>query len=59
MTLFEVTGPTLDSLDVNLVLSSRVNDYQLVGVVFAGPANTSVLAVPYDYKQIVIWNNVL
>ena len=52
MNIFEVT----DKLDVNLVLSSRVNDYQLVGVAFGGD---SVLATPYDFKNLAVWDHVV
>ena len=52
MNIFEVT----DKLDVNLVLSSRVNDYQLVGVAFGGD---SVVSTPYDFKNIAVWNSIV
>lgn len=49
MNIFEVS----ESNDVNLKLSSRVNDYQLVGVVFG---DDSVISTPYDFKDIIVWN---
>ncbi len=52
MNIFEIT----EKLEVNLVLSSRVNDYQLVGVAFSGE---SVVVTPYDFKNIAIWNNIV
>ena len=52
MNIFEVA----ENLEVNLILSSRVNDYQLVGVVFG---SDSVLAAPYDFKNLVVWNHVV
>ena len=45
-----------DKSEVTLVLSSRVNDYQLVGVAFS---EDSVISTPYDFKNIAIWNSVV
>ena len=59
MHIFEVSGDKLDRLDVNLLISSRVNDYQLCGVVFGGESNSTVVATPYDFKTIVVWNNII
>lgn len=59
MQVFEVSGDRLDKIDVNLILGSRVNDYMLTGVTFGGEGNNSVIAVPYDFKTLVVWNNVV
>lgn len=32
--VWEVTGATIDRLDINLMISSIVNDYQVVGLAF-------------------------
>jgi len=59
MHVYEVSGDRIDKLEVNLLVGSRVNDYQLVGVTFGGEGNNTVLAVPYDFKNIVVWNNIV
>lgn len=59
MNVFNISGDSLDKIDVNLVLSSKVNDYQLIGVAFAGENNNSIIAVPYDFKTAAIWKNVV
>ena len=57
--IFEVSGDKVEKIDINLIVSSRVNDYMLCGVAFGGESNNSVVAVPYDYKTVVIWNNIV
>jgi len=57
--IFELVGDKLDKLDLNLLLSSRVNDHILVGVAFGGDGNNSLVVAPYDYKTIVVLNNVV
>lgn len=57
--VFEVVGDTPLKRDVNLILSSRVNDYQLVGVTFGGEGNSSIVVAPYDFKTVVVLNNVV
>ena len=59
MNVFEVKGDKPERIDVNLVLSSKVNDYQLCGLVFAGEGNNSILSVPYDFKTLIVWSNVV
>ncbi len=59
LNVWEVAGNTLDKLDVNLMLSSRVNDYMLVGVAFSGESGNSIVATPYDWQNIIVWTNVL
>lgn len=56
MNVFEVTGDKSDKIDVTLIVSSRVNDYQLTGVAFAG---NSVIAAPYDFKNLAVWNSIV
>mmetsp|Transcript_1337 Transcript_1337/g.1373 ORF Transcript_1337/g.1373 Transcript_1337/m.1373 type:complete len:82 (+) Transcript_1337:574-819(+) len=57
--LFEVTGDSLDKIDINLIISSRVNDYLLTGVCFGGEGNNSVLTLPYDFKVGAVWSNIV
>ena len=57
--VYEVSGDKLEKLDVNLILSSRVNDYMLCGIAFGDEQNSSIVAAPYDFKTLVIWNKVL
>lgn len=59
MHIFEVSGDKLDKLDVNLIISSRVNDFMLTGICFGGEDNNSVMAVPYDFKNLVIWSSIV
>ena len=59
MNVYEVSGDKTEKIDVNLILGSRVNDFMLVGVAFGGEGNNSVLAVPYDFKTIIVWNNIV
>jgi hypothetical protein len=59
MHLFEVSGDRIDKIDVNLILGSRVNDYMLCGLSFGGDGNNSIVAVPYDFKTMIVWNNVV
>lgn len=50
-----------NSIDVSLNVSARANDMQLTGVCFAGSEGviTSVVASVYDYKSILVWDDVL
>ena len=57
--VFEVVGDKVDKIDVNLIVSSRVNDYMVVGVAFGGDNNSSLVAAPYDFKTLIVWNNLL
>ena len=57
--VFEVLGDKSDKLDVNMIVSSRVNDYMVCGVAFGGDNNRSLVATPYDYKTLIVWNNLL
>ncbi len=56
--VFEVTGDK-NNADINLVLGSRVNDYQLCGLTFCGTNSSSLLAAPYDYKSLVVLDNIV
>ena len=56
--IFEVTGNN-NELDTNLVLGSRVNDYQLCGLSFGGTNFSSLITAPYDYKSLVILENIV
>jgi WD40 repeat protein len=57
--VYEVTGDKADNIDVNLALSSKVNDYQVVGLAFGGSGNRSLIAAPYDYKNFIVWNEIV
>jgi hypothetical protein len=54
--IWEVTGQS-DKIRVSHFLGSRVNDMMVVGVTFGGAASRSMVAVPYDYAQMVVWEN--
>ena len=57
--VFEISGDKTEKVDVNLIVSSRVNDMMMTGICFGGEGNNSILGVPYDYKNLVVWNNVV
>ena len=59
MNVYEVSGDKIEKLDVNLIIASKVNDYMLTGVCFGGAGNNSIIAVPYDFKTCVVWNNIV
>lgn len=54
--VYDVAGESAENLEVNLILSSKVNDYQLVGLAFGGEGNNSLIGAPYDYKILTFWN---
>lgn len=54
MNLFEVSGDTTDKIEVDLRLSAKINDLMLVGVQFTGDDNSSIVAVPYDYPNLIL-----
>ena len=54
LNVFSVGGDREDQVDVSLTLSSKVNDYMLVGAAFSG--DTSIVAAPYDFKNLVVWS---
>ena len=57
--IFEVSGDKIDKLEVSLVMASRVNDYMMVGVAFGGEKSNSLVATPFDFRTIVVWNNIV
>ena len=58
MNMWEVTGnQTTSSMNVNLLLSSRVNDWILTGVNFIND-NHSVACAVYDFKTMLVWEDV-
>ena len=57
--LWEVTGATVDKLDINLLSSSIVNDYQVVGLCFGQENQRSLVASVYDYKVLLVWDDIL
>jgi WD40 repeat protein len=54
--IWEVSGQG-DKLRVSHFLGSRINDMMIVGVSFGGAAARSIVAVPYDYAQMLVWEN--
>jgi WD40 repeat protein len=59
LNVWEVAGDTTDKIDVDLRLSSKITDLMLVGVQFAGEDNSSIVAVPYDYPNLILCENVI
>lgn len=59
LNVYEVSGDKMEKLDIDLILSSRVNDLMLVGVTFGGENNSSAVGVPYDFNTLVVWDNVV
>lgn len=59
LNVFEVTGDYTDKIEVDLRLSSRVTDLMLVGVQYAGDDFNSIVAVPYDYPNLILCENVI
>ena len=57
--LWEVQGNKLDALDINLLLTSRVNDYQLAGIAFGKESFSSIVCSVYDYKTMLVWDDVV
>ena len=57
--LWEVTGATVEKLDINLLTSSIVNDYQVVGLAFGQENQRSIVASVYDYKVLLVWDDIL
>lgn len=57
--MFEVTGDTNDKIEVDLRLSAKITDLMLVGVQFAGEDYSSIVAVPYDYPNLILCENVI
>lgn len=57
--IWEISGnQTTNSLNVNLLLSSRVNDWLLTGVGFINDGR-SVAAAVYDFKTMLVWEDVV
>lgn len=59
MNVWEVSGNKLETIDVQLVVSSRCADLQVTGVAFGGPKMSAVVASIYDYKQILVWDDLI
>lgn len=57
--LWEITGSTIEHLDINLLTSSIVNDYQVCGVTFGQENYRSIVASVYDYKTLLVWDDIL
>ena len=59
MNVWEVAGSKIDSLEINLVASTRCPDFLLTGLAFGGNNNTSIVASVYDYKSVLVWDSAL
>lgn len=59
LNVWEVIGDTTDKIEVDLRLSSKITDLMLVGVHFSGEDNSSIVAVPYDYPNLILCENVI
>ena len=59
LNVWEVTGLKLEINDVQLIISQRISDMQLTGVQFATQTFGSVVATTYDYKSIIIMEDVI
>lgn len=59
MNMYEVTGDSTDKAEIDIRISSRVADYMLVGVTFGGEDFNSIVAVPYDYPSLTVWDDVI
>ena len=59
MNVWEVSGTRVENIDVQLTVSSRCSDLLLTGVAFGGPKMSSVVASVYDYKQILVWDDII
>ena len=55
--LFEVIGDSLERVEVDVRNSTCVKDLMLVGVEFWGQDSSSILAVPYDYPTLILWED--
>ena len=45
--------------DVSLKMSSRCSDMQVVGLALGGEQLSSIVAAVYDYKSMLVWDNVI
>lgn len=59
LNVFEVSGDTVDKIQVDLRLSAKVPDLMLMGVQFAGDDYSSICAVPYDYPNLILCENII
>jgi len=59
LNLWEVTGSKIDNMDINLIVSSRVNDYQLTGICFGKETYNSIVCSVYDYKFMLVWDDII
>lgn len=57
--LWEVSGSSLERLDINILMSSIVNDYQVSGLAFGQDNYRSIVASVYDYKLLLVWDDIL
>ena len=56
LNVWEVKG---DEIEIDVVVSSRVADFILTGVCFADPKHSSLICTVYDYKQMIVWNDII
>ena len=59
LNVWEVIGDRVDKIEVDLRLTSKITDLIIVGVSFAGEDNSSIVAVPYDYPNLIFCENVI
>ena len=47
------------AFNIRLVMSSRVPDFLLTGVCFANQNYNSILATVYNFKTVIVWDDVV
>ena len=53
-----VSSQSKDEIDIEVICSSRTPDLMLTGVSFGNPNENSVLCSVYDYKQLLVWDDI-
>jgi WD40 repeat protein len=59
MNVWEVSSSKDNGFEIKLLHSSRVPDYQITGVAFGKKSFNSVVAAVYDYRSILVWDDLL
>ena len=54
-----VSSSKKGEIEIEVVSSSRVPDFMLTGVCFGKADLSSVICSVYDYKQLLVWDNIL
>jgi WD40 repeat protein len=47
------------AFNIRLVMSSRVPDFMLTGVCFANQNYNSILATVYNFKTVIVWDDIV